>query len=249
MPEIGTLSESLEDYLEIIYELIQEKRVARVRDIAKRKGVQMASVTGALKRLAKDELVEYSAREFVFLTAEGEQLANRLLQRHRFLKNFLLHLLKVDPEIAEQDACTMEHHLQVETLDRLVGLYEFLTSCPRGGEAILERFHQCAVMQGVTRGEKNGCKHSAKCSIKARKDRLGAITLSELAPGEFARVVQLPATSDRHELIKKCLLPGATISLQRYTPAGNLEVSLGEASFQINQKQAGLILVTRELPT
>ena len=56
MAEIGALSESLEDYLEVIYHLVEEKKVARVRDIANRKGVKMSSVVGALRRLAAAEL-------------------------------------------------------------------------------------------------------------------------------------------------------------------------------------------------
>ena len=50
MPEVGKLSESLEDYLEVIFHLVKEKKVARVRDIAGRKGVKMSSVVGALRR-------------------------------------------------------------------------------------------------------------------------------------------------------------------------------------------------------
>ena len=56
-PPIGQLSESLEDYVEIIYNLIEENKVARVRDIAKAKDVKMSSVVSALKRLDQEKKV------------------------------------------------------------------------------------------------------------------------------------------------------------------------------------------------
>jgi DtxR family Mn-dependent transcriptional regulator len=88
--EIGQLSESLEDYLEIIFTLAEKYHVARVKDIALAKKVKMSSVTSALKRLAKIGLADYEAREFVVLTPAGDDLARRLLNRHNFLTGFLI---------------------------------------------------------------------------------------------------------------------------------------------------------------
>ena len=114
-PPIGQLSESLEDYVEIIYNLIEEHKVARVRDIAKAKDVKMSSVVSALKRLDQEKLVKYEAHEFVELTETGRDLASRLLRRHNFLTRFLVDVLRIDPQTAEQDACQMEHAISPET--------------------------------------------------------------------------------------------------------------------------------------
>ena len=81
-PLIGELSESLEDYIEIIYNLIKDHKVARVRDIAKAKDVKMSSVVSALKRLDQEGLVNHEAREFVELTEAGIDLAKRITRRH-----------------------------------------------------------------------------------------------------------------------------------------------------------------------
>ncbi len=119
MPEIGKLSESLEDYLEVIYHLVQEKKVARVRDIANRKGVKMSSVVGALRRLSAAEYIQYRAREYVEMTEKGELLAQKLVARHEFLTGFLIDLLGVEAESAENEACSMEHVLSKSTIVRL----------------------------------------------------------------------------------------------------------------------------------
>ena len=139
---IGQLSESLEDYLEIIFELQQKQGAARVRDIARAKKVQMPSVTSALKRLEKEGLISYEAREFARLTSQGENLAKNLLKRHYFLTTFLVDVLKVDPKTAAEDACSMEHALSQKTMSRLYDFSEYIGSSKTGVRDILKNFHK-----------------------------------------------------------------------------------------------------------
>jgi DtxR family Mn-dependent transcriptional regulator len=139
-PEIGRLSESLEDYIEIIYRLIADQKVARVRDIARAKVVKMSSAVSALKRLDREKLARYEAREFVELTTSGIDLARRLLRRHEFLTRFLIDVLQVDPEIAESDACSMEHALSLETMQRFYAFSEFIQSRTNGFHNLVESY-------------------------------------------------------------------------------------------------------------
>ena len=139
-PLIGELSESLEDYIEIVFNLISEHKVARVRDIAKAKNVKMSSVVSALKRLDNEKLINYEAREYVELTEAGNDLAKRLTRRHNFLTRFLVAILQVDPQIAESDACSIEHSISSETMSRLYDFSEFLQSQTNGVASILEDF-------------------------------------------------------------------------------------------------------------
>jgi len=125
MSEAGLISPKLEDYLEVIFNLMAENRVARVRDIAREMGVQMPSVTGALKHLAEHGLVNYRPYEYVTLTTEGVRIARGMIRRHDILKRFLVEVLRLPDEVAEPDACGMEHALSEETLGRLM---EFLES-------------------------------------------------------------------------------------------------------------------------
>lgn len=112
------MTNSLEDYLETIYLLIQTSSHARVRDVAAALHVKMPSVIKAVLELKK---LGYAVQEpygAVELTATGEQAASAILERHTLLKDFL-QLLNVSEENAEKDACSMEHFLCAETLARI----------------------------------------------------------------------------------------------------------------------------------
>ncbi|HUT33784.1 MAG TPA: metal-dependent transcriptional regulator [Planctomycetota bacterium] len=114
------LSASLEDYLEAIYHLEREERVARVRDIAARLRVQMPSVTGALRSLASKDLVNHTPYSYVTLTPAGERIAREMVRRHDVLTGFLSDFLGLDRAVAERNACAMEHAIEAQVLDRLV---------------------------------------------------------------------------------------------------------------------------------
>lgn len=119
------LTASQEDYLEIIWALVREQRVARVTDIAERLGVSMPSVTGALKTLAKLNLVEYSPHKFITLSEEGRRVAQNITSRHRILREFLTDVLDLPAEKAEQTACRIEHAIGDTVSQRLHDLVHF----------------------------------------------------------------------------------------------------------------------------
>ncbi|TYF73715.1 transcriptional regulator MntR [Enterobacter hormaechei] len=107
--------ELIDDYVELISDLIREVGEARQVDMAARLGVSQPTVAKMLKRLASVGLIEMIPWRGVFLTAEGEQLAQESRERHQIVENFLL-VLGVSPEIARRDAEGMEHHVSEETL-------------------------------------------------------------------------------------------------------------------------------------
>jgi len=120
------LSASQEDYLEAVLALVATRQVARVRDIAKRLGVSMSSVSSALRLLAKRKLVNYDPYEAVTLTRQGTRLAEQIRQRHRTLCSFLTDVLCINRDVAEANACRMEHAVDDVVLARLDKLDEFL---------------------------------------------------------------------------------------------------------------------------
>lgn len=134
------LSESMEDYLEVILELEQEHKVARAKDIADRLEVQRGSVTGALKNLEEKGFINYAPYSFITLTQEGKRIAKNIAYRHAVLKDFLLNILQIDAETAEKTACNMEHAVDPQTLERLVCFIDYLHNCPRTGEDWIKAF-------------------------------------------------------------------------------------------------------------
>ena len=133
------LTASLEDYLEAILVLERRGRVARVRDIAGRLGVGMPSVTAALKALSKKGLVNYDPYQVVTLTNRGGRAAAEVTRRHMILRRFLAEVLGLSGELAEANACRMEHAADDSLLDKLAALAEFLGNCPRVRDAWLDR--------------------------------------------------------------------------------------------------------------
>ena len=134
------LSESLEDYLEVILELERTLRVARAKDIAKKMGVQRGSVTSALKNLEEKGLINYEPYSFVTLTPKGKRLAKEITHRHTVLRDFLLMILQLDEETAEATACRMEHVIDNKSLEKLLLFFEFIYKCPRAGKDWVEAF-------------------------------------------------------------------------------------------------------------
>ena len=116
-------------YLKVIYSLIEDHKVARVKEIAEELGVTKSSVSGAIKSLAEKDLVSYDPYSYVELTAKGEKLAADIVRKFRILTNFLVEVLEVPVETAEENACRMEHILDDSVVQKLVHLLEFCKAC------------------------------------------------------------------------------------------------------------------------
>jgi DtxR family Mn-dependent transcriptional regulator len=136
------LTSVMEDYLEAIFELEDEKRFVRVKDIAKRMDVKMPTVTSMLKTLRDRGLVHYEKYEYVELTKSGMGVGKEMHRRHEILRDFLSKVLKIDMATADEDACKMEHALSPETLDSLTDFMAFIKDCPRAGDNWLQNFEE-----------------------------------------------------------------------------------------------------------
>ncbi len=114
------LTSSMEDYLETIAILKEENSVVRVRDISLLMNVKNPSVTGALKGLVAKGLIVHERYGYVDLTGEGQKIAARIKERHDTLIEFFTEMLGVGKEIAERDACKIEHAISTVTFSKLV---------------------------------------------------------------------------------------------------------------------------------
>jgi DtxR family Mn-dependent transcriptional regulator len=136
------LTSVMEDYLEAIFDLDQEKRVVRVKDIAKRMDVKIPTVSSMLKTLNSRGLVNYEKYEYVELTKDGADVGKEMRRRHEVLYKFLTEILKIKAKVADEEACKMEHTLSEATLSSLTDFMEFIQTCPRAGESWLEHFQE-----------------------------------------------------------------------------------------------------------
>lgn len=140
MTESVQLSASLEDYIEAIYHIIAEKQVARGKDISARLEVSGASVTEALRALAKKGLINYAPYEVITMTRKGREAAEDVIRRHNALKQFFTDILAIEESVAEQGACRIEHAAPPKIINRMVDFIRFLEVCPRGGKDLINGF-------------------------------------------------------------------------------------------------------------
>ena len=139
------LSASLEDYLEVIYNLASKTGQVRCKDIADRLGVARASVTGALRMLKDKGLANYEPYGTVTLTDAGADRAAEVAGKHDVLSTFFVHVLGVNPEAAGRAACRAEHALGADIIDRLLDWVEFVEKSREGGYDVIQEFQQyCA---------------------------------------------------------------------------------------------------------
>ncbi|MBO4630552.1 MAG: metal-dependent transcriptional regulator [Lentisphaeria bacterium] len=165
---IPRLSESLEDYLEAIAELIAVEGHAHTKEIAEKLNVKMPSVTAALRQLDKMGCIVYNTHYPVQLTPAGKEIADQVVRRHRILKNFFSGILGLTPDKASETACRLEHAVDEETIERFI-LFS---------KAIENRFDARALQIYLT---------EAMSMLNAENFRQICV-LSELHPGEICIV-------------------------------------------------------------
>jgi len=136
------LSGRTEDYLRSIYEIVERKGFARVRDIARELDVKPSSVVEMLKKLQEMSLVVYEKYGGVRLTDRGKELAEVVERRHETFRKFL-ELILVPKDVALRDAHILEHRLHPKTILQFARFVEFITSYadrPRFVRRWLEEF-------------------------------------------------------------------------------------------------------------
>ena len=123
-------SQSAEDYLERIHELIEAKGSAHVTDIAQSLNVGQPSVTSMVQKLADNGYLRYEKYRSITLTDEGRAVALHIRDRHIVLANFFT-LFGLDDETQARDIEGIEHHLSPDTLKTLADLTTYFQQDPK----------------------------------------------------------------------------------------------------------------------
>jgi Mn-dependent DtxR family transcriptional regulator len=127
-------SESTEDHLERIQELIEQKGYARVADLAASLCLSVSAVSNMVRRLARRGFVNYERYRGFTLTPAGRQVAQQVKARHKTFTEFL-ELLGLDAETVNREVEGIEHHLRPETLRLFSQLVTFWRAEPAQLEA------------------------------------------------------------------------------------------------------------------
>ena len=128
----------MDDYLEQILHLIEEKGYARPVDISKRLRISQASVTNMLQRLDSEGLVKHEKYRGTVLTEDGKGIAQAIVDRHKLLTEFL-RLFNIDEDTIYRDVEGMEHHVSRATLAALRAVTQTLRESPDFRKKVLNR--------------------------------------------------------------------------------------------------------------
>lgn len=112
------INESAENYLETILLLSKTLPVVRSVDIATELGFKKSSVSVAMKNLREHNYITVTSAGFIYLTDAGKEIADMIYERHNLLSNWLV-ALGVDPKIASEDACKLEHVISKESFEAI----------------------------------------------------------------------------------------------------------------------------------
>lgn len=234
---MSALTSSMEDYLEAIWVIGTEKRVPRVKDVAKYLGVKTSSVVNAIKVLSEKQLVHQEPYGYIELTQKGILTAKEIYERHKTLYKFFHEILGIDTKLAEKDACEIEHHIHRKTLNRILEFIKFVETCPEGEPLWLSSFHyyvkhgekpeHCKQFKGVGEGDKK------------MKD------LSDLTVGEKCRVTRVIAEAGiKRKLLDMGIVPGVEIHIQKVAPLGDpVDVLVKGYHLSLRREEAKAIAV------
>jgi DtxR family transcriptional regulator, Mn-dependent transcriptional regulator len=231
------LTASMEDYLEAIWVISLEKKVTRVKDIAKRLGVKTSSVANAIKILSEKELVHQEPYGYIELTQKGILQAKEIYEKHKTLYKFFHEILGSDPKVCEQDACAIEHYIHKETLDRIIKFIDLVENCPEGEPLWLSSFHYY-----VKHGKKPGhCEESKSI----RKEGEPMKRLSNLAVGEKGTVSRVIAEAGvKRRLLDMGIVPGVEVSIRKVAPFGDpVDVLVKGYHLSLRREEAEAITV------
>ena len=114
----NTLGKSAEDYLESMLILKEKNGYIRSVDISDFLGVTKPSVSAAMKHLREDGYIEMNRSGFITITEKGLEIADKIYDRHKKLTDFFV-ALGVSYDVAESDACKIEHDISDETFEAI----------------------------------------------------------------------------------------------------------------------------------
>lgn len=244
------ISDSMEDYLEAIFHIIGNQKVARPKDIGQALGVTGPSVTKALRWLSEHGLVNYAPFELITLTKEGRKAAEEVVRRHEALRDFFVHVLAVDEKRAGEAACKMEHSISGDILERLIRYAEFVQVCPRGGSKWIKGFgYRCTTGEVVDDCEKcvEECLKDVRSKKKAQDEggQFMQMPLKDMKAGEKGRIAKVGGRQKSNRRIAEMGIgAGAVIEVERVAPVGDpMEVKIKGYHLSLRKEEAAQIMV------
>ena len=227
-----TLTATVEEYLETIYNMAAEKEVVIGARLAEKFQVAPPTVTEMLKRLVKAGYIEMDQRRQVSLTETGYTAAEAVLRRHRLTERFLVDMLGMQWHQVHEEACRLEHFISGAVEERVLASLNFPTTCPHGNPIPGQVPSARTYLQD---------QNAIRLSTVSQGERVKILCISEVVEDEEALI---------HYLHEKGLTPGTELTMH-IPPAtteaqpGDCQVMVGEQEIHISTAIPAKIWVTR----
>ncbi len=216
--EDNELTPIMQDYIEAILNLVNDKKVARVKDIAKKMNVTMPSVTGALRRLSDKGYIVYEPYSFLTLTEKGYCAAEKIAYMRNALTDFFVEILGVDRDKAKENACRIEHVIDGDLLRKMVAF----------SGHIKNRLDLAEIKNSIKEKE-------------LRREQMG-ISLDNLSPGQKGKVLTVYGVNKR--ILDMGMLPGVVVYVARVAPLGDpIDIKLKGFHLSLRKREARNICV------
>jgi DtxR family transcriptional regulator, Mn-dependent transcriptional regulator len=190
-----SLSATVEEYLESIYNMSAENEVVIGARLAEKFHVSAPTVTEMLKRLVRDGYIEMDNKRQVTLTEAGNHAAEAVLRRHRLTERFLVDMLGMQWHQVHEEACRLEHFISGAVEARVIASLNNPTTCPHGNPI-------------------PGSVPNARTYLKDQ----GAVLLSTILIGEKATILLISEVVEDEEALilylhEKGLTPGTQLTV------------------------------------
>jgi len=230
------MSESVEEYLEAIYNFNERGELAKNQELARKLKVSPPSVTEMTQKLADRGLVTHEPYKGVMLTGKGMAMAQQVVRKHRLLERFLHDTLGLKIEKVHDEACKMEHSIGNEATAALCDALKSPKTCPDDGKTI----PACTL-------KANDC---SECK-KAREEENGGkllTQLSRLRPGEKGWVAFVRGNGSASRRITDMgLCPGTGLRVENAAPFnGPIQVSIRKTNLVLGRELAETVFVEVE---
>jgi DtxR family Mn-dependent transcriptional regulator len=215
--------ESVEEYLECVYDLTRDGMPAKTNDIAGRLMITPGSVTEMVQKLADTGYLDYEKYRGVALTGKGMIVATKIKRKHRLLESFLVNVLGMNKKESHQEACRLEHTISDESEKRICQMMNNPQLCPDG-----EPIPVC----------------EDDCGLCASEPSI-ALSMMEVGDEGLITHLQCDKSPERiRRLISMGFVPGRKVCVEEKTPVrGPFIVRLGDGRVAVGREYGSLVHV------
>jgi DtxR family Mn-dependent transcriptional regulator len=235
------LTSTLEDYLEVIFNIIATSKVARSMEIADKLNVKRPTVTVALRSLADKGLIHYEPRSFVTLTDEGKRIAHCIDQRHHILRDVFIEIFGLSSDDAEEAACKMEHGMSTLLCKKVTSLLNSVREDKQFAQKIKAKIEQ----QGTSIHCDQSCKYGSATSYDSTDDITAQCDLNLLKPGKSGTIIKIVGKGDlKRRLYEMGITSGQKVTVVKAAPLDDpIEVKIRNYNLSLRRNEASNILV------